>query len=129
MFTPMTTDTGTVLPWEYMPAKAGTYRAGALLNVNDGVLTYVGAPSTTTPGYLCMGTVTVKEGDLIPVTRVRHDVIYETQLATEAASAKIGSMLQVSGGGQAVSADAAGSFEITYIDDTAAGSTVRGRFH
>ena len=129
MFSPHKTDTGAVLPWEYMPAAAGTYQAGQLLNAKNGSLTPVSAASTTTPGYLCMANITVTAGQLVPVTRIQHTAIYETQLSAEAESAAEGTKLQVSAGGLQVDAAAAGSFEVTYIEDTAAGSMVRGRFH
>ena len=129
MFSPHKTDTGAVLPWEYMPAAAGTYQAGQLLNAKNGSLTPVSAASTTTPGYLCMANITVTAGQLVPVTHIQHTAIYETQLSAEAADAAEGTKLQVSAGGLQVDAAAAGSFEVTYIEDTAAGSMVRGRFN
>ena len=129
MFSPHKTDTGAVLPWEYMPVAAGTYQAGQLLNAKNGSLTPVSAASTTTPGYLCMANITVTAGQLVPVTRIQHTAIYETQLSAEAADAAEGTKLQVSAGGLQVDAAAAGSFEVTYIEDTAAGSMVRGRFN
>ena len=129
MFSPHKTDTGAVLPWEYMPAAAGTYQAGQLLNAKNGSLAPVSAASPTTPGYLCMANITVTAGQLVPVTRIQHTAIYETQLSAEAADAAEGTKLQVSAGGLQVDAAAAGSFEVTYIEDTAAGSVVRGRFH
>lgn len=129
MFSPHKTDTGAVLPWEYMPAAAGTYQAGQLLNAKNGSLTPVSAASPTTPGYLCMANITVTAGQLVPVTRIQHTAIYETQLSAEAADAAEGTKLQVSAGGLQVDAAAAGSFEVTYIEDNAAGSMVRGRFN
>lgn len=129
MFSPHKTDNGAVLPWEYMPAAAGTYQAGQLLNAKSGNLTPVSAASNTTPGYLCMANITVTAGELVPVTRIQHTAIYETQLSAQAASAAIGTMLQVSAGGLQADAASAGTFEVTYIEGTAAGSMVRGRFH
>lgn len=129
MFSPHKTDTGAVLPWEYMPAAAGTYQAGQLLNAKNGSLTPVSAASTTTPGYLCMANITVTAGQLVPVTRIQHTAIYETQLSAEAADAAEGTKLQVSAGGLQVDAGATGSFEVTYIEGTAAGSMVCGRFN
>lgn len=127
MFTPFKNDGG-LQPWEYLPAKEGTYQGGQLLNASAGLLTPVSSASTTTPGYLCMADITVAEGESIPVIRVRGNTIFETTLSAEAASAKIGSKLEVSAGGMAVDATAAGSFELTYVDDTAQGSMVLGRF-
>lgn len=128
MFSPHKTDTGAVHPWEYMPAAAGTYQAGQLLNAVAGSLTPISAASATTPGYLCMANIAVTAGQLVPVTRIQHTAIYETQLSAKAAAAAEGTKLQVSAGGLQVDAAAAGSFEVTYIEDTAAGSMVRGRF-
>ena len=128
MFSPHKTDTGAVLPWEYLPAAAGSYQAGQLLNATAGALTPIGAASKATPGYLCMANITVAEGQQVPVTRIQHTAIYETQLSAEAAQAKEGSLLQVSAGGLQADGAAEGSFEVTYIEGTAAGSMVRGRF-
>ena len=128
MFYPHTTDTGAVLPWEFMKAKAGTYQVGQLLNAEGGALTPIAAASKTTPGYLCMANITVAEGGLVPVTRIQHTAVYETQLSAAAEGAAEGSKLEVSAGGLQVDAAAAGTFEVTYIEDTAAGAMVRGRF-
>ena len=121
-------DTGAVLPWEYMKATAGTYKAGQLLNAVDGALKPVSAASKTTPGYLCMANITVTEGQPIPVTRIQHTAIYETQLSAAAEGAAEGSKLEVSAGGLQVDNAAAGTFEIIYIEATTEGATVRGRF-
>jgi hypothetical protein len=132
MFSPHKTDTGAVLPWEYMPAAAGTYQAGQLLNAKNGSLTPVSAASTTTPGYLCMADITiatVNAGQPVPVTRIQNSVIYETQLSADAEDAAEGAMLQVSAGGLQADAAAVGTFEVTYIEATTAGAMVRGRFH
>ena len=130
MFNPHTNDTGAVLPWEYMKAKAGTYKAGQLLNASGGKLNPIGAATgAAKPGYLCMANVTVPEGgSVIPVTRIQSTTIYETQLSAKAENAAEGSKLQVSAGGLQVDATAAGCFEVNYIESTEAGAVVRGRF-
>ncbi|MBQ3214494.1 MAG: hypothetical protein IJB11_00085 [Oscillospiraceae bacterium] len=128
MFTPK--NMGTALqPWEYLPAAAGTYKAGQLLNASGGKLAPVSAAATTTPTYLCMADITAIDGQVIPVAAVVKNDIYVTHLSAEAADAKIGTKLQVSAGGLQVDGSAAGSFEVTYLEDTAAGSEVCGRFH
>ena len=128
MFTPHKRDSGGVLPWEYLPAAAGTYKAGQLLKLADGALAPASAASTTTLPYLCMADITVEDGANVPVVRVRSDTIFQTTLSAEAASAKVGSKLQIAAGGLAVNAAAAGSFELTALEGTAAGDTVYGRF-
>lgn len=128
MFYPHSNDTGAVAPWEYLPAKAGTYQAGQLVNAASGKITPISAASKTTPGYLCMANVTLADGETLPVVRVQKNTIYETRLSAEAASAGAGTMLEVSAGGLQVDGTAAGTFEVVYIEDTAAGGLVRGRF-
>ena len=120
---------GTMQPWEYYPAAAGTYKAGQLVNATGGKIQPVSAASKTTPGYVCMADITVEDGGLVPVARIQKDAVYVTELSAEAAAAAIGSMLEVSAGGLAVDAASAGTFEVTYVAGTAAGSEIHGRFH
>lgn len=119
---------GALQSWEYFPAAAGTYKSGQLVNVTGGEVVPVAAASPTTPGYVCMADIAVVAGGVLPVQRIAKDAVYVTELSAEAADAKAGAKLQVSAGGLAVDAAAAGSFEITYIADTAAGAEVHGRF-
>lgn len=114
--------------WEYYPAAAGTYKVGQLLNAAGGKLGPISGASTTTPGYVCMADVTVAEGDVIPVQRITKDAIYATTLSAETAAAAIGSKLQVSAGGLQADGATTGTFELTYVGGTAAGSEVWGRF-
>ena len=58
MFVPVKSNTGAMLPWEYLGAAADTYQAGQMLTVTGGKLAKLGAASTTTPPYLCMADVT-----------------------------------------------------------------------
>jgi len=128
MFLPHASDTGALQPWEYLPAAAGTYQVGQLLKISGGKLAAVSAASTTTPAYLCMSNITVAADELVPVTRISKQYIYETRLTAAASSAKIGTMLQVSDGGLGADGAAEGSFEVTFIEATAKDSVVRGRF-
>ena len=128
MFVPVKSDTGVVLPWEYLPAAAGTYKAGQLLKVSDGKVTAIDAALSTTPPYLSMADKVCQEGDLLPVTRVSKDHIYETTLAAAAADAAMGTKLQVAAGGLTASGAASGTFEVVTIDGTEAGDVVRGRW-
>ena len=116
-------------PWEYYPAAAGTYEVGQMLQMSNGQLAALTAATKTTPPYVCMARTTVAAGEVLPVIRVQKDMIFETQLSAEAASAAVGSMLEVTAGGLEVDAAASGTFEAVFIEDTAAGSTVRGRFN
>ena len=73
MFTPFKNDGG-LQPWEYLPAKEGTYQGGQLLNASAGMLTPVSSASTTTPGYLCMADITVAEGESIPASSAAEEL-------------------------------------------------------
>lgn len=128
MFTPHKGDHSGTMPWEYFPAAAGTYKAGQLLNVTSGKLAAISEASKTTPPYLCMADITAADGDNVPVVRVRSDRIFKTTLSAAAASAAVGTKLEVSAGGLEADAAAAGTFEVTALEGTAAGSTVYGRF-
>ena len=128
MFLPYANDRGTHQPWEYLPAASGTYDVGQLLGVSGGKLVALSAATKTTPPYLCQAKITVADGETVPVTRVNNDVIYETTLSAEAASAAIGAKLEVTAGGLQADAAAAGTFEVVYVEGTAADSVVRGRF-
>lgn len=133
MFLPIKSDNGAVLPWEYLPAEAGTYVAGQLLAVDatTGHLEPIAADLVTTPPYLCMADIKVETaGTPIPVTRVSKDHIYETTLAEATSTAVVGMKLQVESGGLTASKPATGSgtFEVVSLDGTAAGDAVRGRW-
>lgn len=128
MFTFHTTNNGAVAPWEYLPAAAGTYEVGQALIVTGGNVCAIAAATKTTPPYICMSNKTVAAGEPLPVVRVSDDAVYKTTLSAETAAAAVGSLLEVSAGGKGVDGAAAGTFEVTYIEGTAAGSTVYGRF-
>ena len=128
MFSPHKNGTGAVLPWEYIPAAADTYEAGQLLQVSNGKAAAVSAAATTTPPYLCMGSITVADGEDLPVTRLADDMIYVTTLSAATASIAVGAKLRVSAGGKEADGGAAGSFEVVAFDGANTGDTVYGRF-
>lgn len=127
-FCPVKSDHGAATPWEYYPGAAGTYKVGQMLKVANGKVTALGAASTTTPPYICMAEKTIEAGENLPVIRVGKDRIFETTLAAAAAEATIGTKLQVAADGLTASGAAAGTFEVVWLEDTAAGSIVHGRF-
>lgn len=127
MFVPVKSNTGAMLPWEYLGAAPGTYQAGQMLTVTEGKLAKLSGASTTTPPYLCMADVTAAEGQVIPVTRVEGTFLYETTLSALYADAKPGVKVQVGEDGLTV-AQGSGTFELVDVEGTQAGDTVRGRF-
>lgn len=131
MFLPVKSDSGAMPHWEYLPAAAGTYAAGQMLTVSaSGQVDNLSAASTTTPPYLCMADVTAVAGQVIPVIRVEGGFIFETTLKAAASGAVIGTKLQVEADGLTASKHGTGSgtFEVVYLEGTAAGNVVRGRF-
>lgn len=68
MFQPWKSDNGAVLPWEYLPAEAGTYHVGQALNLDatTGHLEAVAADLDTTPPYLQRGGKGGDRGDPHP---------------------------------------------------------------
>lgn len=127
MFLPHKSDNG-LQPFEYHPAAAGTYEIGQMLNVTDGKLAAIEAACKTTPAYVSMARGTVADGEVLPVIRVNHEMVFATTLSAETAGAKLGALLEVSAGGKEADGAAAGTFEVTGAEGTAAGSTVYGRF-
>lgn len=128
MFSFYKNGTGAVIPWEYIPAAAGVYEAGQLLQVTGGKLAPISAAQTTTPPYLCMGSISAADGESLPVARIMDDMVYVTTLSAAAADAVVGSKLRISAGGKEVDGGAAGSFEVVALDGTNKGDAVYGRF-
>ncbi|MCL1819414.1 MAG: hypothetical protein FWG36_02015 [Oscillospiraceae bacterium] len=128
MFLPHKSDNGAVSPWEHYPAAAGTYKAGQLLNVNAGKVAAITAITAVTPPYLCMADTEIKGDELLPVTRVSGDLIYETTLKEDTPTAALGVKLRVANGGLHAQGGAAGTFEIVELEGTDEDDTVRGRF-
>lgn len=114
--------------WEYLPAAAGSYEVGQMLTVTGGKVSSIGSALKTSPPYVSMAKKTVTDGENLPVMRVKPDTVFKTTLNAETATAAIGAKLEVSAGGLAVDGTAAGTFELTYVEGTAAGSVVTGRF-
>ena len=127
MFVPVKSNTGAMLPWEYLGAAPHTHQAGQMPTVTNGKLAKLGAAPTTTPPYLCMADVTAADGQIIPVTRVEGAFLYETTLSAVTAEAKPGAKVQVAEDGLTV-AQGAGNFELVDVEGTQKGDTVRGRF-
>ena len=127
MFLPHKSDNGAILAWEYLPGAAGSYVTGQLVKVTAGKVSAITADTTTTPPYLCMATITLPEGELLPVTRVSDEMQYGTTLAADAAAAVVGGKLQVASGGLQAKTGA-GTFEIVSLEGTTEGSVVIGRW-
>lgn len=128
MFIPVKSDVGGVLPWEYLPAAAGSYKAGQLVKVVEGKAAAISEAMTAMPAYLCMSDKVCQDGELLPVTRISMNHIYETTLAAAAEGTEIGDKLQVAAGGMSADAGAAGAFEVVSMEGTDQGDYIRGRW-
>lgn len=130
MYRQIKSDTGTVVPFEYLEAAAGTYHVGQCLTVTDGKLAAINEAMATTPEYICEAEKTVAEGGVLPVTRVSKTCIYETTLLAAEVALVVGDKLRVAAGGnQAEYVDGnTGTFEVVAFSGTDEGDTVRGRW-
>lgn len=128
-FVPVKSAHGAVPAWEYLPARAGSYACGQMLGMNSGLFEPPAGAVRVRPDYLCMADMTiVLDGQLLPVTRVSGELVYETTLSA-AASVQMGSMLEVSPGGMQVDGSAAGAFQVVSLEGSGQqGDVVRGRF-
>lgn len=114
---------------EYLPAGAITPKVGMALYQNGGNLAI--ATGTTKPKYICLceRETALTAGEVIPVTRVLEDVIYETTLSAAGTSLKLGDKVTIHTSGEQVTATTTdGVAEIVEIEDAAAGGKVRVRF-
>ena len=122
------TSDGRVPAVENLPCSAITPKAGMLMYINNGKLST--AVGTIAPTYVCLTEKdkAVTAGTLIPVTRVEHDMIFETT-NTAVLSAAIGNKLTLSANGMQVTATTEnGVAEIVYKSGNEVGSAVRVRF-
>ena len=99
------------------------------MTMADGQL--AAASGTTTPTYICMTqrAEACQAGELIPVIRVQHGIIFETSFSEEAVAVKLGDKLTLSEDGLSVTATtASGVAEVVKMGGTAEGDTVYVRF-
>jgi hypothetical protein len=111
--------------FEHLPASGITPKIGMALAFNDGALKT--ATGTVKPTYIsaCDRDVAVKVGELIPVIRVRDDMLFETTSSVAMTTVKPGDKVTISADGLQVTATTAdGIAEVVSIEDTAAGGTV-----
>jgi len=125
------TDDGRVVPIEYLPCSAITPKIGMALIQSSGNLAI--ATGTNKPTYIsmvdCASAVTA--GDLIPVIRVDHDIIFETEFSATATSINLGDKvtLHASDGMSVTATTSSGVAEVVYKDGTgASGDMCRVRF-
>ena len=91
-------DNANVVPWEYLPAGAIQPKIGMALTQTSGQLAI--AATTTKPTYISMAEYgsAVTAGTLIPVIKVRDDIVFETTSSANFTSDnKPGTVVQLHG--------------------------------
>lgn len=129
MFMIHTTDDGHLPGTELLPASAMTPKLGMALTMSAGKLAI--ASGTTTPTYICMceRKEACAAGDLIPVVRVNHDMIFETTFSAAATSIVPGTKVTLHTDGLSVTATTtSGVAEVVEMLGAASGDAVRVRF-
>lgn len=126
-FLPYSYDDGQPRPWEYLPAGAITVNVGKTLTQSTGLLAI--ASNTTKPTYISMIDKVCSSGDIIPVIRVDHGIVFETTNSASFSDAKIGTKVTIENSdsdltGNAVTATtSSGVAEIIDFDAVAAAGT------
>lgn len=126
---------GAVRPWAYLPAKAGTYKAGqaVVMDATNGYLTPVasGVGEDTDEGkhYVSMSDVVLgANGDILPVVASDDQMVWEIPLQAQNTSIKVGVAYTLyTDGMQLTNTTTKGCFTVLAYDGTAAGSLVRGK--
>ena len=122
------TDDGHVPAWEYYECSAMKPEVGLGMAFNaNGQLV-----ASATPAFICMRdeAAAVEAGVKIPVVKINDNQVWENLLYNNATTAKVGGYADVNTTGQYIDAKNVtnSTFLITYLEGTAMGSAVRGRF-
>lgn len=126
---------GAVRPWDYLPAKAGTYKVGQALvmDATNGYLTPVasGVGEDTDEGkhYISQSDIVLAEdGDILPVIPSDDQLMWELPLYAQNTSIKVGAAYTLHTDGMSLTnTTTKGCFTVLEFDGTAAGSAVRGK--
>lgn len=114
---------------EYLPAGAITPKVGMALVMSSGQLALATGANAPTYISMCERESACTAGDIIPVIRVNHDMIFETEFSAAATSVKLGSKVTLNTDALKVTATTtSGVAEVVYMDGTASGSMCRVRF-
>ena len=123
------TDDHRVPHLEYHPCGAIQPKIGLAMVMTNGNLAI--ATGTTKPTYISHreDAAARAAGDIIPVTRVQPDTVYETTFAVAASEVKVGNKVTIHTDGMQVTATTTnGVAEIVAMEGTAAGDKCWVRF-
>ena len=129
MFYIHTVDDGHNPPHEYHPAGAElTPKVGMALKLEEGKLAL--ASGADEVKYISMREQETEcaEGDIIPVIRAGHDIIFETVAQAAMTAVNAGDTVQIHTDGLQVTATKEGSAEVIWKAGDAVGDAVRVRF-
>lgn len=128
MFVLHTCGAGGTPALEYLPVSAIAPRIGLAMTMEEGLL--APASGANAPTYICMTEreTACQAGELIPVVRVQHGIVFETTFSVDAAAVKLGDKLTIADDGMQVTATAGGAAEVVGVVGTAKGDAVRVRF-
>jgi hypothetical protein len=124
-FIPHSYDDGQIRPWEYLPCGAITPKVGMALTQSGGNLAI--AAGTTKPTYISMvsKSAACTAGDIIPVIRVDHGIVFETTNSASFSGISRGAKvtLHASDGMQVTATTTNGVAEVIGFDAAAASGT------
>ena len=110
------------VPLEKFPAQEGEFVRGDALKLEGGKL--CGATSADAIEFISEETKNVADGEMLTVTRVVSDGVYESELAAEVSDIKPGDVFAISGSNVGAS-ESSGKLKILYAEGKTAGSKVR----
>jgi len=114
---------------EYLPCSAITPKVGTALIQSSGNLALATGSNAPTYISMCEKSAACTAGDIIPVIRVNHDMIFETTFSADPTSINIGDKVTLHSDGEQVTATtASGVAEVVYKDGNASGAMCRVRF-
>lgn len=114
---------------EYLPCSAIQPLVGLAMTQSGGNLAVCTGTKKPTYISLCERETACAAGDIIPVLRVRPDMVFKTIFSNSAASIKPGDKVTIDSYGQAVTATTTdGVAEVVRIDSTDAGGECYVRF-
>lgn len=114
---------------EYLPCSAITPKVGTALIQSSGNLALATGSNAPTYISMCEKSAACTAGDIIPVIRVNHDMIFETTFSADPTSINIGDKVTLHSDGEQVTATTTnGVAEVVYMDGTASGAMCRVRF-
>lgn len=130
MFSVYSTDDHRTVVHELMPCTAMVHQVGQAMVMSGGKLTL--ATGTKKPEFICnqQAKTACEAGEMVAVTRVAGDIVYQTTIAAAGASLKVGDKVTIHTDGEQVTATTDGGVaQIVRMGGTAAGDPVWVRFN